>query len=590
MLKWLGVLTLLVTPATAQVFGPGPSDPGLFDTVLNLPPDPDIGDYVLMTGFNGQSTQLNVSDGGSIGYSFEPIGDVEVNITGGNVGARLYGQAGSEINISGGSIGREFATFPGSVANISGGTFGYNTRIGVGSQVKISGGTFSRKFIAGSNSTEFVGGEFKLNGNPFVGVTGLGGSLTGTLADGSPFVFNALADDSLTNVTLTEVPLPAIDSNPIYVDGSFSESLPGLRTGQTLTLLDGGVLRENFAVVDATLLVEGGMIDRGLEIARSVLNMTNGSIGDGSYAVADSEVNITGGSVGNSFASGWSSVLNISGGTTGRFMRVNGEVNISGGNIGERFQADDRSVVNISGGSFGRDFDANYGSTVNITGGTFGPSFATHQASMVTITDGNFGSFSANSDSIVNVSGGTFGYFGANNRSSVNISGGVFENGLVADEDSKVSILGTEFFLDGVPVDLELGVPMLIENPNAQLTGLWIDGTEFEFDLSSSEGSTADLIFIEQATLSLLLVEPGPGDFDGNGHVDGVDFLSWQRGESPLPLSSSDLADWLTHYNDPLFPLGGSIAVPEPSTFLLSVLLVCFCGSARFLVFRTACS
>lgn len=38
------------------------------------------------------------------------------------------------------------------------------------------------------------------------------------------------------------------------------------------------------------------------------------------------------------------------------------------------------------------------------------------------------------------------------------------------------------------------------------------------------------------------------GDFDGDGDVDGRDFLAWQRGSSPTPLSSSDLTDWQGNY------------------------------------------
>lgn len=56
------------------------------------------------------------------------------------------------------------------------------------------------------------------------------------------------------------------------------------------------------------------------------------------------------------------------------------------------------------------------------------------------------------------------------------------------------------------------------------------------------------------------------GDFNGDGAVNGKDFLAWQRGESPTPYSSGDLADWQTAYN------GGAlsgIAVPEPNCLML---------------------
>jgi len=62
--------------AQSQVFDPGPSDPALFTTVINLPPDPDIGGSESISG----STQLNVSDGGSVGSSFNANSGSEVNI------------------------------------------------------------------------------------------------------------------------------------------------------------------------------------------------------------------------------------------------------------------------------------------------------------------------------------------------------------------------------------------------------------------------------------------------------------------------------------------------------------------------------
>src|SRR5690606_23129308 len=54
-----------------------------------------------------------------------------------------------------------------------------------------------------------------------------------------------------------------------------------------------------------------------------------------------------------------------------------------------------------------------------------------------------------------------------------------------------------------------------------------------------------------------------PGDFDMDGDVDGADFLSWQRGNSPNPLSSGDLADWESNFG--ATALTAAVAVPEPS-------------------------
>jgi hypothetical protein len=60
-------------------------------------------------------------------------------------------------------------------------------------------------------------------------------------------------------------------------------------------------------------------------------------------------------------------------------------------------------------------------------------------------------------------------------------------------------------------------------------------------------------------------VPPLLGDFDNDGDVDGRDFLVWQRGESPDPLSSSDLAEWQANYSGGS-PLSTSFSVPEPAS------------------------
>ncbi|MBN1854262.1 MAG: hypothetical protein JW829_16150 [Pirellulales bacterium] len=62
-------------------------------------------------------------------------------------------------------------------------------------------------------------------------------------------------------------------------------------------------------------------------------------------------------------------------------------------------------------------------------------------------------------------------------------------------------------------------------------------------------------------------------DFDQDGDVDGGDFLIWQRGESPNPLSPLDLDEWLKYFgtiSSSIPPL--ATAVPEPMTGSMLVL------------------
>lgn len=57
----------------------------------------------------------------------------------------------------------------------------------------------------------------------------------------------------------------------------------------------------------------------------------------------------------------------------------------------------------------------------------------------------------------------------------------------------------------------------------------------------------------------------GPGDFDGDSDVDGQDFLTWQRGLSPDPLSQGDLNTWETNY-DSSVGTGPTVLIADADT------------------------
>lgn len=77
--------------------------------------------------------------------------------------------------------------------------------------------------------------------------------------------------------------------------------------------------------------------------------------------------------------------------------------------------------------------------------------------------------------------------------------------------------------------------------------------------------------FINNANTSFTLVAPDPpsADFDEDGDVDGNDFLAWQRGESPTPLSAGDLELWREQYNTEAPLRANAVAIPEPTAMVL---------------------
>ena len=208
------------------------------------------------------------------------------------------------------------------------------------------------------------------------------------------------------------------------------------------------------------------------------------------------------------FAEVSNSVVNISGGSVGdSFDALDSEVNISGGFVRDHFDAVG-SVVNISGGFLGNNFIANSGSVVNISGGTLGISFRAEAGSLVNISGGTLGdNFDAEAGSVVNISGG--------------IPGEIFE----AFAGSEVNLFGSEFFIDGLPMDnLLLDQAFTITDRDVTLSGLLADGEPFSFRINSVDQPFRDF-FEPGSTLTVTLTSPVTllGDVNLDGVVDFLD-------------------------------------------------------------------
>jgi hypothetical protein len=75
------------------------------------------------------------------------------------------------------------------------------------------------------------------------------------------------------------------------------------------------------------------------------------------------------------------------------------------------------------------------------------------------------------------------------------------------------------------------------------------------------------------------------GDFNNDGSVDGQDFIAWQQGESPTPMSATDLAAWKASYGSNS-PFAAGVAVPEPTSVLLLLMSVTMVSAGRNRVSR----
>ncbi len=100
------------------------------------------------------------------------------------------------------------------------------------------------------------------------------------------------------------------------------------------------------------------------------------------------------------------------------------------------------------------------------------------------------------------------------------------------------------------------------------------------FTTSEASPLIVEIVDVDGTNFTQVSVDAGiPGDFDGNGVVDGNDFLKWQREDG----SAASLALWEANYGaTALVAAVGS--VPEPSSVVLAMLVSVsmVCGGRNF--------
>lgn len=85
-------------------------------------------------------------------------------------------------------------------------------------------------------------------------------------------------------------------------------------------------------------------------------------------------------------------------------------------------------------------------------------------------------------------------------------------------------------------------------------------------------GVTFEVIYEAKKVVLQFDVQFISADFDIDGDIDGHDFLVWQRGGSPNPLSNADLALWRAQFG--VGALSTASGVPEPGGLTLAVFLL----------------
>lgn len=537
----------------------------------------DDGSGVLFNFVAGPGSTMNVSEGGRVRNGSKAIG-ATVNVTGGEVEYGFDAMLGTTVEVSGGEMER-VDVFDGSTVRISGD--GEILRVDVkpgghldvaggkviypliraggtadmtggklmsttqnlffeGGTLDVSGGQFAGIFSSlGGGEVLLQGGEFMLDGEPVtLGPSAAtpvevpdGSVFTGVLADGSPFAFSSLKGDRIGVSSLAMVPteLPTVDLEPIVV--SEPSELTGLRAGQTMIIEDGGSLG------DHSVLHQGSSIHlRG-----------NGSIGVGTVLVGAS--------------------LNVEAGGTGSVTLL------SGSELTVRGEGETREVTL-------------YGSHLNVNEG--GSAFYTflREGSHARITGGEVSvggrgfPINVESSSSIEFSGGarTSGIVLQDGTSGV-VAGGEVIQELDALAGSELEIVATEFLLDGVPIaDLDPGESLLLDDRQSMLSGTYVGGGTFSFDLSGTNNNFRRDYFDPNAVVTLTRILAG--DFDGDGIVGMSDYAQWRAefgttvdaigdgadGNYDGIVNAADYVIWRDQMGS---ATGGNAVVPEPVSMLL---------------------
>lgn len=461
---------------------------GQFSNVINLPPDPDIGDHQSI----GSDTQLNLANGGMIGsfFSAGPGTNIEVNISGGSIDnyfrvnsgsvvnisggttgildansggvvnfsggsiSRLNARSGSTVNISGGTIGDNLY-FNGATVNIDGGTIGRGIQLHTGSklnilagslggniyaysgsQISISGGSIGDRLLSISGGLiNISGGEFRLNGALIGGLETVGDTVSlnfpltfvfsGTLEDGIPFAFSKSDGDYFGDGTITLTAASLPASYPALIALPGNSAPLGVRKNQTIMVNEGGALGDDFhAGLGSTTIISGGSIGSDFDTFRG------------------SNVNISGGEfylnglpVGGLATAGSSLAFNVPNDSVLSGTLADGTPFAFSSLVGDTIQDNTLTLTAAS-------LPSNSPTTISLPG-VPAPQGIRDGQTVVVNSGGALGDhFNAGRGSTITVSGGQVGGKAEAVGSQVSISAGTIGNHFDAFIDTTVSISG----------------------------------------------------------------------------------------------------------------------------------------------------
>ncbi|QDT01487.1 PEP-CTERM sorting domain-containing protein [Adhaeretor mobilis] len=426
----------------------------------------------------------------------------------------------------------------------------------------------------------------------------LGGSFSGSVIDPSDdVVINLDGEAGLGLGTKNQINYLQIARYAGIAVQTNSTTFNVLGTGSSTFQVHGNleVGRDNFGV--ATYNQTGGDTDFAAGGGLTQINADNGlfEISGGTSRINRTKISGNISNVGTS-ATGLNK-LKVSGGELtvgkgafvdiamfeGSTIDVTGGKFIGNGSVSDGLRIDDRSYVgagdrratiNVSGGSM-TGIDDLRGPIVNVTGGSFivgdglqtpgggGPDFdrTILNVSPWVAPPGLHTEFTLSDSGKVVFPvfpNGEAAYFDVKNNADLDLSGGTVELDFT---NAPPLAIGQKFTLIRASGLIE---PTVSTDNIAPPPGFAWDFTNFV-----APDYRLDVI---AATAGI------PGDFTGEGDVDGADFLTWQRGESTNGATPGDLQLFQDNYGTTA-STAVATSVPEPTSALLLVIGMMFVGN-----------
>lgn len=538
-------------------------------------------------GFHANGSSVTVT-GGEIGPSAIVEKGSDLLVTNGVIGSNLVVADGSRAVLSGGVIGWRAEAQSGGIVDIAGANVGTFFRVRNDGLLNISGGAIGDNLVAEPGaSANLYGGDYRINGQPIEELNNVGDSLnivlagqdilTGTLSDGTPFVFSRMDRGPDPNPgrirDSSSAAAAVVETGDLFSPGTLTlhrtavltaqagiqiatDTSPlGVRSSQVMIVPSGTSLSSNFnAGPGSTVVVNGGTVPFNFEATGATVLLSDGEIGSYMDAFAGSTVSITGGRIGRMFDAFDSTVA------------------MSEGWIEENFAAHN-STINVTGGYIDNDFVLNNSELVT-SGGSLNRLVATQNSDISISSEAWLGNVNLQKGADLQMDGGRISYLQIDGGQAA-IAGGRID--LTYIESGELHLFGRQFWIDGLDIStlLSLDKPYVITDRDVQLTATLADGSQVVVELFDSYGS--------DVTVTATLGTDITGDFNIDGNINGHDFLAWQHGNSPHPLSASDLTAWQEVFssNVPALLERSFSLIPEPSACTLALATLCFLSMPR---------